>query len=224
MWRAKKRTRDWLRRSKRYPAVFATVFWTVNRARHDRPPAHRSRVSAEARVARLRPREERAARAHLDPAHLAGAAAVGREPGDLAGDAAGRSRDRGGSTETAQPDGGDSGGRCGSGRRGRAGDAGRDSPLGVRERADRRRRAQPVPRGDSRGIRRAGTAGAGSVRRRRGDSAGGDAAGVRGGGGRPEPGGVVPPAVHAAPPARAGRSGAPLPAFAIGDRAFFEAF
>ena len=59
----------------------------------------------ETGVPRLRAREERSPRARLDPAHLAGAAAVGGEPGDVASYAAARSEYGGGAAEAAAPHG-----------------------------------------------------------------------------------------------------------------------
>ena len=62
----------------------------------DGTPPDRGRFPAGAGIARLSTREERAARAYLDPAHLAGATAVGGVSGSAGCDAAARPRRRGG--------------------------------------------------------------------------------------------------------------------------------
>ena len=58
----------------------------------DRQTPNRSRLPPETGFPRLCPREERAARAHLDAAHLAGAATAGRSAGGADCDVACRSR------------------------------------------------------------------------------------------------------------------------------------
>ena len=83
----------------------------------------------------LLPRKERAARAHLDAAHLAGAAAVGGEPGGVAGDAAAGSGPPGRAPQAAGADGGAGGGsveRQWGADEGE--DPGRDLPLRARGR------------------------------------------------------------------------------------------
>ena len=152
----------------------------------------------------LLPRKERAARAHLDAAHLAGAAAVGGEPGGVAGDAAAGSGPPGRAPQAAGADGGAGGGsveRQWGADEGE--DPGRDLPLRARGRWE----ACEVPGGDPGGVRGVGAAGAGPVRGRQGDSAGSDAARVGGDGGGHQSRGVVHPALHAPLSAPAGRGG-----------------
>ena len=93
-----------------------------------------SSLSPQTDLPQLRLRKERAARTHLDAAHLAGTAAVGGEPGGIAGDAAAGSGQPGRAPQAAGTDGGAGGG--GAERRWGAdegGDPGRDLPLWGRE-------------------------------------------------------------------------------------------
>ena len=87
---------------------------TMTQARDERKiladsEVDRSCLSPQINLPRLHPRKERAARTYLDAAHLAGAAAVGGEPGGVAGDAAAGPGPPGGAPQAAGADGGTAG-------------------------------------------------------------------------------------------------------------------
>ena len=144
-------------------------------------PLDRSSVPAPASLPRLRLLKERVAQAHLDAAHLAGAAAVGGEPGGAAGDAAAGSGPPGGAPQAA----GDGGGVVEA-----------PSASGEQMKEETRGGVFHWEREDGGELARFRA----EIREAfggRGDSAGSDAARVRGGGGGHQPRGVVHPALHA---------------------------
>ena len=167
---------------------------------------------AEAGVAGLGPREERAAWAYLDAAHLAGAAAAGGVPGGADRHAAARSRNAGGAQGAVREDRRQGGQEDRDARRcptARPSSARRKRPRAASCTGAGRRRTRTTLDWFRQEIRKAYGGRAPKVldpvRRRRGDPAGGHAPGLRGDGRGHQPGRLVHPQMHAGIPAEAGR-------------------